>query len=405
MNSASRSAIIVGILILAISVMLLICFDITTIHGNEMAVKETWAGGVDEQPYGPKTYFLFPGWSQKMIPYDMSSRVFVMNDIGSKHEMAEGREMDSYKVQSKEGQDMWISLSVRWRVDPDKLIEVHKLLRENIEEKLIRPTVMLVVKNQATQRTAIEAYSGEGLVKLQTDILNELADTEGEMRHRGVIVENFVIEGIRLNDEYIGQIVARQVAMQRQSRAAEETKAAEAEALKAKAEAQSDYNRRVVEAEGDKQVGILAAEQDAQKQVLAAEADAKKVGLAAEAEKNKTVLAAEADAQKVGLAAEAEKNKTVLAAEGEQQAGQLKAQAILAIGNAEAEAQKMRLQAYAVDGAEAFVKIEVAKQVAVAFGGIKGYLPSDMRINLLSESFDKSVQTILSAPEISGDRK
>jgi hypothetical protein len=41
-------------------------FEITTIHGNEYGVKETWADGVVETPLPSKTYFLFPGFTQKI---------------------------------------------------------------------------------------------------------------------------------------------------------------------------------------------------------------------------------------------------------------------------------------------------------------------------------------------------
>ena len=52
----------------------------TLVEGNEIGVKETWDGGVEAQPLQPKTYVLFPGFTQKVFIYDMSSQVFVMND-------------------------------------------------------------------------------------------------------------------------------------------------------------------------------------------------------------------------------------------------------------------------------------------------------------------------------------
>jgi hypothetical protein len=81
-------------------------------------VKETWDGGVLPDPLQPKTYVLFPGFTQKVFKYDMSSQVFVMNDQPDAT-YGEGRRRDSYLVQSSEGQDMRISLNIRWRRDPD----------------------------------------------------------------------------------------------------------------------------------------------------------------------------------------------------------------------------------------------------------------------------------------------
>lgn len=199
------------ITVLVIAAICLVAFfsilKIETVRGNEMGVMETWGQGVIDQAFPPKTYFLFPGFMKHMYEYDMSSRVFVMNNkTEGQGEEASGREMDAYTVQSKEGQDLSISLNLRWHIDPIKLVEIHKRVRQNIEEKLIRPVVMRVVKDEATARTAIEAYSGEGLVALQRAIQARLMDKSYDLADRGIVVENFVIEGITLDPNYINEI-------------------------------------------------------------------------------------------------------------------------------------------------------------------------------------------------------
>lgn len=376
--------IILGVVVVFLLIASLVLFDIETIAGNEYGVKETWSEGVISETLMPKTYILFPGFTQKIYHYDASSQIFVMNDQDDDVEYGEGRQRDSYMVQSAEGQDMRISLNVRWRIDPTKLLQLHKTVRDSIEEKVLRPELMRVVKDEATLRTAIEAYSGGGLVKLQSDILARLSNPDNELGVRGVIIENFVIESIGLDPEYVKEIKDRQVAIQREMRAREETKAALAEAEKVRAEAQAEFERAVVDGKRDKEVGILEAEKQAEQEVLAAEASKKQV-----------VLAAEAQAQQVELAAAADKKRAVLAAEGEKEAGELKAQAILAIGKAEAEATQLRLSAFAAAGPEAYVQIEVSKQIAEAFKNIDGYLPQDLKVNLLSESFMDAVRQVV----------
>ncbi len=353
-------SIVVGV---ALLIGTFVAVELVTIRGYEMGVLETWTGGVDPVPLQPKTHWLIPGWSQRVYIYDMSSHVFTMNDTPIKTEdKYKGREKDSYHVNSADNQDMKIAMNVRWHRDPAKIIDLHKSVKDEIEEKLIRPRVMFVVQNEATVLKAIDAFSGEGRVRLQTIIQSDLTDPKGELAQRGVIVENFVIESIGLDPAYIGEIRSRQVATMAKLRIDEETKAAQAAALKSKAEAEANYNTRVVEAERDKKVGILKAEELAQKQVLAAES---------------------------------EKKQTVLRAEAEKDSGVLRAQGIEAVGKAETDVIKLRLSAYAVPGAEAFVRVEVAKHMAEAYGNIKGYLPSDMKVNLLTESFLKSVDSLM----------
>lgn len=329
-----------------------------TISGNEVGVRETWTGGVDENPYPPRTYVYVP-MTTTWTPYDVSTQVFVMNDKGYDEDSGIGRTKDSYQVQSAEGQDMFISLSVQYSLDRSKIVELHKSLRgekrsevnDAIVERIIRPVVMRIVKDSATQREAIQAYSGPGLVSLQQDIETKLSDMDGELRRRGIVVENFVIEHIRLDPDYISEITQRQVASQRVLRANEETRAAEAEALRAQAEAQADANRRIVEAERDKRVGILEAEKKA---------------------------------ETVRLAAEAERDARLLEAQG-----------IVAMGEAEAEARRLLLTAYAVPGASEFVRMEIAKSMADAHKNIRGYLPSDMTIYTLGNNFDNAIERIV----------
>lgn len=362
-----RKLILIGVVGIIGMILGFQCVNYKMVRGNELGVKETWQGGVEDKVYQPGLHWLTPAWSQKIYSYDASSQIFVMNNNVSPEEKGQGRATDAYLVQSQEGQDMTISMNIRWRLDPAKLVSLHKTVRQDIEEKLIRPVVMRVVKDEATKMKALDAYSGEGLVTLQQNIQNALqgkgADqASAELPARGVMVENFVIEHITLDPKYIEEIKGKQVAVQRQLRAVEEQRASEAEALVAKAKAQADANTQIVAADRDKQV---------------------------------TVLKAEADNQRAIIAAKAEQQKRVLEAEGKRDADIAEAKGIIARGEAEAEANKLKLQSYAVPGAEIFARIEIAKQVAPAFSGVKGWLPQDMKVNLLTANFMDSVEQMM----------
>lgn len=341
-------------------------FTVKTIHGNELGVTETWTGGVSPNVSQPGTYFLMPG--KHIISYDASSQVFEMNDKDGKN--------GSYLVQSSEGQDMHISMNLRWHLDPLKLVQIHKSARQNIEEKLIRTTVLRVVKDEATQMKAMEAYSGEGLVKLQTVIQSALAGddaVEGKaLKERGIIVENFVIEHIKLDDNYLAEIKGKQIATLKAQRSAQEQIAADAQALVAKSLAQADFNKQVVEAERDAKMKVTAAQAASEQQVIAAKAAAAA-----------SVAQAEASQKTQALEAEGKKAAMIATAEG-----------TLAQGKAEAAAKELMLKAWAVPGADAFVKVEVSKNLGNAFSNIKGYLPSDMKISLLTDNYVKAVDTM-----------
>jgi regulator of protease activity HflC (stomatin/prohibitin superfamily) len=291
-----------------------------------------------------------------------------MNDKKGSDEGGSGRDNDVYRINSQEGQKMDVSMTLQYHVDPTNILHFHTSVHSNnpevIGDNVIRPVLMRITKDNATVQTAISNYSGEGLVRLQQSVSTALTATDGELRQKGIIVDTFVIEHIKLDEDYIGEIQKKQVAQQRTLRANEETKASEAEALQAKAQAQADLNRKVVEAERDKQVAVLAAE---------------------------------AAKERTRLDAEAEKIKLVTTAEGTKEARTLEAAGILAVGQAEAEAQKLRLTAYNAPGSELFVKVEIAKYLSQSMSGIKGFLPEGINVTTLGQNFNSAVENILGA--------
>jgi regulator of protease activity HflC (stomatin/prohibitin superfamily) len=394
MNNPFKLIISAIVLIVAL-VLTLTSFKVVTIEGSQLGIKETWSHGVEADIMQPKTYFLFPGWSQTVYKYDASSQVYVMNDKPMAQEkMSAGREKDAYLVQSSEGQDMKISMNLRWRIDPAKLVSIHKTVRGDIsnpghiEEKILRPVVMRVVKDEATRMKAIEAYSGEGLVKLQSSIQNALAGSDAvegkELRERGVIVENFVIEHIGLDPQYMEQISKKTTAIQSQQRAIEEQKAAEADALVAKSKAQADLNTQVV-----------AGERDAKLVVIKAKAAAEQVTVAAEAAAQQVTIAAKAAATQVEVAAEASKKQAELQGEGKKLGMTAEAEGILAVGKAEAAAKQLLLQSYMTAGTNAYVTVEVAKALSSGYQNIQGYLPNNFNPTILSDNFMGAIRAVV----------
>jgi regulator of protease activity HflC (stomatin/prohibitin superfamily) len=362
MTKTQITGISFGIVTIATVLIGIALFDVQPVEGNQFAVLENYFTGVNNAPKGPRTYFIMP--HERMYVYDVSQQVYVMNDRPMAQEGAhtQGRELDSYKVQSSEGQTLTISLNVQYHLEPAKIVEIHKRVRNQVEDKVLRPVLMRVVKDEATRLKAIDAYSGEGLVKLQSSIQSKLTDKDGELADFGVRVDNFVIEHIELDLEYITEIRQKQVAQQRELRNVQEERAAQAEALKAKAMARADYEKAVVEAERDKQVKVLGAEANNEQEILKAEA---------------------------------EKRKVVLAAEAEKESGELKAQAILAIGRAQAESEKLKFSAFSADGADLFVKMQVAESMSRGIQNVRGYLPEGMSIFSIGSDFNDAVNKIL----------
>jgi regulator of protease activity HflC (stomatin/prohibitin superfamily) len=358
-GSGYGKLITIAIVLAIVGILALTMLKWETVKGNQVGIKETMSG-IQTNILFPRTYFLWRGF-EDIIPYDASSQVY---------------ELTNYKVQSVEGQDLIIDLAIRYRIDTAKLYTIHTTLRENFNKKVIEPAVQRIVKDEGTKLRAIDAYSGTNLVALQNAIEGDLTRPESDLRTRGFIVEAFVIRHIELDSNYVAEIKKKQTATQQQLRAVEEEKAATAEALVAKAKAQADLNKAVVE-----------AERDAKVQVLKAQADNERVILAAKAEQEQAVLKAKGEQQRF-----------TLEAEGKMQAAISEAKGIEALGKAKADAQRQLLESYKVEGADAYVTIEVSKNVSDGMKNIAGYLPSTMSVNVISDDILKSVQGFLKKP-------
>ncbi len=377
---------IVSLVLLIVSAL---SFKVVTINGNERGVVQDSAG-IKKDTLPPGTHFFMWAFFTHITKYDMTVHAFAMNNkSGKAGEVAEGRARDAYRIASSDSQALTFQMNLRWRRDPTKLVTFHTEVGENPEEKIIRSTLMRVVKDEATVKKALEQYSGQGLVDLQAAIEKKLLDPNGELALKGIIVENFVLEDIDLDPEYETEIKQKQIAVQKQLRNIEEQKAAEGAALVAKSVAQADYNTKTVQAERDKLV-----------QVTKAQADNEQAIIAAKAEQQKRILEAEGAAQAAIAQAEASKQTQVLEAEGKKVAMLAIAEGTLAQGKAVAESQRLLLEAWSASGASSFAKVEVAKTMGTAFSNIKGFYPQDLKINVLANSYLQAIDAATGNPVI-----
>ncbi len=333
------------------------------IDAHQRGVKVSWSGIVEE-PVQPGVAIYCPFMTNLYIA-DVGQQRFVMNNLpASIEKAARGREKDEFIVRSSDNQDMTLSVEVLWHRDPLKVVEQQKFCNvENDElftENILRQPVRNTVKNKLTEMKAIDAYSGSEHVKAQIDIELRLKH-DPELVRNGCIIDSFLIE-VRLDNDYTAPIKQRQVAIQEQLAYVEKTKAAEAKALQAKADAQADYNTQVVAAERDKQIAVTKAQQ-----------------------LNESAI----------LAAEAAKQQVILEGEGKKASAENEAAAILAVGKAQAESSKLLYTAYESSGGKTFASIEIAKQMAVAYSGVKGFIPEKMTVNTFAESFQKGVGVVI----------
>lgn len=273
------------------SVVLLLVFAMLfsweRVEGNERLVTQDFSDGVSNETVGAGTFFYVP-LKTTVYKYNVGTEKFIMG----KQELYNGKGSDfvdypAYTITTggngKE-QPATFSVTLQYRLDPSKLVELHKQAGSNYEDLRIKPALTRIISDQATTQTVLDFYSGEGRVTLQRNIEKAITDNEA-LSEVGIVVETFVIDSIDLDPAYVAEITGRQLASQKKLRAVEETRAAEEVAKRVEAEAEADKLKTIVEADAKKQQRIKAAEANAAETELAAKADATKVKAAAEADR------------------------------------------------------------------------------------------------------------------------
>jgi regulator of protease activity HflC (stomatin/prohibitin superfamily) len=378
-------------LVLVAIVVLFSTYTIKTVHGNEVGVMETWEKGVLPDSLPPKTYF-YNKWTESIYTYQTSGQVYAMND--KEEPFAEGRRVDPLVINSKDNQQVVFHIIVTWRIDPKYVVDLHKHYRNNIEERLLRPSIVKAMSVRGTLQDAIDLYSGPTLNQLRTDVEHDLRDA---LHPNGIEVDSFVIEKPTfLNKEYVDNIERRQVQIIVQSRAHEEQLANDALALAEKAKAQIDLNTRVVAAEAAKQVAIKEQEAKAQMAIVQTNADAQNTVTKQKAESEKIVIAAKAEADRLIAVSEGNRQSQINTANGARDAEIARAVGIRAVGESTALANKLLLESYSVAGSDNYTRIQVADKFANAMSAVR-YYPPNATFNTIASDFSHGL-SLLATP-------
>jgi regulator of protease activity HflC (stomatin/prohibitin superfamily) len=234
-------------------------------------------------------------------------------------------------VQSKEGLNIGLAITVRYRLDPHRLDYIETHLPQPVDSQMVPAVVASAWRDLAPNYTVREIFS----VKRE-DVRRQAAVViTKKLGNDGILVEEVMLRNIQLPPEYArglqdlllkeqqdDQMTVQTDIQQKQVRIAELQ--AEAEAAQKVKEAQGDAQARVVEAKGEsdamqytlplkqkqieqskleaearKEATIENAEADAQAKVIDSKAELQRRELLAEAEANRIRVTSAADAERM----------------------------------------------------------------------------------------------------------
>jgi regulator of protease activity HflC (stomatin/prohibitin superfamily) len=234
-------------------------------------------------------------------------------------------------VQSREGLDIALAITVRYHLDPRRLDHVEEHLPQPVDRELVPPVVASAWRELAPSYTVKEIFRSK-----REEVRAKAAETiTRKLGADGIVVEEVMLRDIQLPAEYskgleglllkeqendqmgvtteIQQKQVRIAELQAEAEAVQKVKQSEGEAqsrvVEAKGEAdamqytlplkQKQIEQSKLEAEARKEATIQNAQADAEAKVIDSKAELQRRNLFADAEANRIRLMAAADAERM----------------------------------------------------------------------------------------------------------
>jgi len=280
-------------------------------------VPDGFAGIRVSELFGARPVTLYPG-VHLLTPlvdtlglYDTREQVYTTAAASSPKTEAE-----VLTVQAREGLNLGMAVSVRYRLDPSRLGSIHQNLPQPVGEQVVGPVVSTTYRQLAPNYETREIFA----IKRE-ELRSKAADAiKTRLASDGIIVREVLLRDIQLPAEYARGLEGLLLKEQENERLGTEQEIKGKEVRIAELEAEAQKARDVKQAESQAQVRVLQAkaEADAMQYTLPLkQKQIEQTKLEAQARKESTLQNAEAAAQAkiIDSKAELERQKNLSDAE------------------------------------------------------------------------------------------
>jgi regulator of protease activity HflC (stomatin/prohibitin superfamily) len=227
-----------------------------------------------------------------------------------------GMQMNGLGVQSREGLNIGLTVTVRYRLDPNRLDSVQAHMPQPVDKELVPPVVASAWRELAPEYTVREIFSSkreEVRTKAAAIITHKLGAD-------GILVEEMMLSDIQLPVEYAKGLEGLLLKEQEDDQLGVVTDIQQKQVRIAELQAEAEAVQKVKEAEGDAQSRVVQAKGEADAMQYTLPLKQKQIEqskLEAEARKESTIENAEADAQAKVIDSKAELERRNLLADAE----------------------------------------------------------------------------------------
>jgi regulator of protease activity HflC (stomatin/prohibitin superfamily) len=219
-------------------------------------------------------------------------------------------------VQTREGLNIGLGVTVRYRLDPNKLASVQAHLPQPADKELVPPVVASAWRELAPAYTVREIFSSK-----REEVRGKAAAIiTRQLGADGIIVEEVMLSDIQLPEEYAKGLEGLLLKEQQDDQMSVDTDIQQKQVKIAELQAEAEAVQKVKEAEGDAQSKVVEAKGEADAMQYTLPLKQKQIEqskLEAEARKEATIENADADAQAKVIDSKAELQRRNLLADAE----------------------------------------------------------------------------------------
>jgi regulator of protease activity HflC (stomatin/prohibitin superfamily) len=293
---------------------ILLALSIIVVPSGMAGVRVSQTQGTLAGTLYPGVHFVAP-LLERVVLFDTRDQLFTTGA------MEDGKGLSAPKaqplnVQSKEGLNLGLAITVRYRIDPKRLDYIEANLPQPLEKEIVPPIVASAWRELVPNYTVREVFAvkREEVRKRAASIITQ------QLASDGIVVKEVMLRDIQLPPEYAKGLETLLLKEQENDRMGVETDIQQKQVKIAELQAEATKAQQVKQAEGEAQVRVLQAkgEADAMQYTLPLkEKQIQQSKLEAEARKESTIKNAEAAAEAKVIDSKAEMERRKLLADAE----------------------------------------------------------------------------------------
>jgi regulator of protease activity HflC (stomatin/prohibitin superfamily) len=302
-------------LVVAACLPMLIAASIVVVPSGTGGVRISQVRGTEPGTLYPGLHFVEP-LIESVQMFDLRDHLFTASSLAKG--IKAGAEPAGLMVQSREGLSIGLGITVRYRLDPNKLASVQAHLPQPADKQLVPPVVASAWREITPNYTVREIFA----TKREEIREHASAIITKKLAADGIVVEEVMLSDIDLPPEYAEGLQSLLLKEQQDDRMAVDTDIQAKQVKIAELQAEAEAAQKVKEAEGDAKAKVVEAKGEADAMQFTLPLKEKQIEqskLEAEARKEATIQDAEANAQAKLIDSKAEEQRRDLLAQAEAQ--------------------------------------------------------------------------------------